>query len=299
MFSTTNPTTDDTQPPVSDDMINHLGNLKKFSVAVINVETTPVKPPRLSTNASSNELTDEVSTQVKKTIKTPRETYHDAVIEIKPDVDDDEETSGKHQSNNHILSQSQRQAMINRKLSAEIECDLNLGGIGYDTYNENNNKNTAISILPETNYPRKQSTTISHHKDSFDKIEAKCRDSANTLSPEDCHSITSSERHERDGRRASFVKRASISIDFMRRKSIERVKHTFSSYKGIIMAMSSSVFFTLTAVIVKYLKDIHPGEMACFRFLGILLFTIPMIITAEVNPLGPRDKRHFLLLRGM
>lgn len=101
------------------------------------------------------------------------------------------------------------------------------------------------------------------------------------------------------GRRPSFVRRASISLDQMRRKSIDVVKVTFSSYRGIVLAMASSVFFTFTAVIVKYLKEIHPGQMACFRFLGILLFTIPMIITAGVNPLGPKEKRHLLLLRGI
>lgn len=100
-------------------------------------------------------------------------------------------------------------------------------------------------------------------------------------------------------RRPSFAKRASISIDIMRRKSVERIQHTFAHYKGIVLAMISSVFFTITTVIVKHLRDVHPGEMACFRFLGILLFTIPMIFTAGVNPWGPRDKRHFLILRGI
>ncbi|KAI1290045.1 Solute carrier family 35 member G1 [Halotydeus destructor] len=71
------------------------------------------------------------------------------------------------------------------------------------------------------------------------------------------------------------------------------------AFKGILLSMLSSVFFTLTAVIVKYLKDVHPGQTACFRFLGILLFTIPMVITANVNPLGPKEKRHFLILRGL
>ena len=31
------------------------------------------------------------------------------------------------------------------------------------------------------------------------------------------------------------------------------------AYSGILCAMASSVFFTLTAAIVKYLKDVHPG----------------------------------------
>lgn len=100
-------------------------------------------------------------------------------------------------------------------------------------------------------------------------------------------------------RRNSFAKRASISIGDFRRKSVDVTKHVVSSYRGIILAMTSSVFFTLTAVIVKYLRDIHPGQMACFRFMGILLFTIPMVITSGSNPFGPRDKRHFLILRGL
>ena len=99
-----------------------------------------------------------------------------------------------------------------------------------------------------------------------------------------------------EGSRRSSLRK---SFNMMRRKSIDRVKLTFNSYRGIVLAMSSSIFFTFTAVIVKYLKDIHPGQMACFRFLGILLFTIPMIITAGVNPLGPKEKRHLLLLRGL
>lgn len=74
---------------------------------------------------------------------------------------------------------------------------------------------------------------------------------------------------------------------------------TFSHCKGVLMAVSSSVFFTGTAVIAKYLKDVHPGETACFRFLGIMLFTIPMVLTAGVHPFGPSNKRHYLLLRGI
>lgn len=32
-----------------------------------------------------------------------------------------------------------------------------------------------------------------------------------------------------------------------------------SAFLGILCSMASSVFFTLTAAIVKYLKDVHPG----------------------------------------
>jgi drug/metabolite transporter (DMT)-like permease len=74
---------------------------------------------------------------------------------------------------------------------------------------------------------------------------------------------------------------------------------SLKSFYGIFFSILSSVFFCLTAVIVKHLQDIHPGQLACFRFLGILLFTVPMIITANVNPFGPPEKRWLLLLRGV
>lgn len=73
----------------------------------------------------------------------------------------------------------------------------------------------------------------------------------------------------------------------------------FKSFYGILFSATSSIFFVLTAAIVKHLEDVDPGQLACFRFLGILLFTIPMVITAEVNPFGPRDKRWLLILRGL
>lgn len=128
-----------------------------------------------------------------------------------------------------------------------------------------------VSILRESNYPKRTSICIAEEEENE-------RPSANSR---------------------SFMKRASVSLSYARRKSIEQVKYTFNHYKGVVLALASSVFFTLTAVIVKYLKDIHPGEMAFFRFAGILLFSIPMLITADVAWFGPRDKRHFLLLRGI
>lgn len=73
------------------------------------------------------------------------------------------------------------------------------------------------------------------------------------------------------------------------------------AFYGIICACISSIFFSLTTVIVKHLTHVHPGQLACFRFLGILLFAIPMVFTANVNPFGPKGNwtiRVYLLLRG-
>lgn len=66
-------------------------------------------------------------------------------------------------------------------------------------------------------------------------------------------------------RRPSFARRASVSIGDFRRKSVDVAKLAVNSYRGIILAMISSVFFTLTAVIVKYLQDVHPGT-DCLSF---------------------------------
>ncbi|CAG2113945.1 unnamed protein product [Medioppia subpectinata] len=44
---------------------------------------------------------------------------------------------------------------------------------------------------------------------------------------------------------------------------------------------------------------IHPGELAVFRFIGILVLTIPLVIRNGSNPFGPPELRHFLLLRGI
>ena len=41
--------------------------------------------------------------------------------------------------------------------------------------------------------------------------------------------------------------------------TVEKCPSRWTAYSGIFCAMASSVFFTLTAAIVKYLKDVHPG----------------------------------------
>ncbi|UXI14462.1 hypothetical protein NH340_JMT00405 [Sarcoptes scabiei] len=52
------------------------------------------------------------------------------------------------------------------------------------------------------------------------------------------------------------------------------------------------------AVIVKYLKNVHPGQLAVSRFCGIFILTIPMIIYYDLDPFGPSELRPLLILRG-
>lgn len=76
-------------------------------------------------------------------------------------------------------------------------------------------------------------------------------------------------------------------------------KENLSLYKGLFYSASSSVFFSLSSVIVKYVHDISPGELAVLRFVGILIFTLPLVIHSREEPFGPRKVRHLLIIRGL
>ncbi|XP_015787948.1 solute carrier family 35 member G1 [Tetranychus urticae] len=70
-------------------------------------------------------------------------------------------------------------------------------------------------------------------------------------------------------------------------------------YKGIVFSALSSIFFSMSSAIVKYLKNIHPGELALFRFIGIFILSVPLVFYHEENFLGPSDLRLFLVFRGI
>lgn len=65
---------------------------------------------------------------------------------------------------------------------------------------------------------------------------------------------------------------------------------------GIIMAIASSFFFSLSSLIVKLVPDVHPVALATYRFAGILLPSLPILIRRSEDPF-PKGKRWLLLLR--
>lgn len=67
-------------------------------------------------------------------------------------------------------------------------------------------------------------------------------------------------------------------------------------YMGLVLATLSSLFFSLCSVIVKSLVEINPTEMAIFRFLGVLLPAIPIVIYKGEHPF-PKGRRLILILR--
>ncbi|XP_064556424.1 solute carrier family 35 member G1 [Drosophila montana] len=78
---------------------------------------------------------------------------------------------------------------------------------------------------------------------------------------------------------------------------LERLKTRVNCpYLGIILATLSSLFFSLCSVIVKGLVDVNPMELASFRFVGVLLPAIPILIYTR-QPVFPEGKRVILLLR--
>ncbi|XP_046739680.1 solute carrier family 35 member G1 [Diprion similis] len=67
-------------------------------------------------------------------------------------------------------------------------------------------------------------------------------------------------------------------------------------YLGLMLAALSSLFFSLCSVIVKGLVDVNPMELAAFRFVGVLLPAIPIVIYKGEHPF-PKGRRIMLLLR--
>lgn len=65
---------------------------------------------------------------------------------------------------------------------------------------------------------------------------------------------------------------------------------------GIVLAALSSLFFSLSSLIVKWLKDVDPLELASIRFVGVLLPAIPILIYKNQSPF-PKGQRLMLLLR--
>lgn len=67
-------------------------------------------------------------------------------------------------------------------------------------------------------------------------------------------------------------------------------------YMGLVLATLSSLFFSLCSVIVKSLVEINPTELAIFRFVGVLLPAIPIVIYKGEHPF-PKGRRLILILR--
>lgn len=67
-------------------------------------------------------------------------------------------------------------------------------------------------------------------------------------------------------------------------------------YLGLILATLSSLFFSLCSVIVKWMTEVDPMALAAYRYLGVLLPAIPIVIYRQED-VFPKGKRIMLLMR--
>lgn len=90
-----------------------------------------------------------------------------------------------------------------------------------------------------------------------------------------------------------------IEVEAIRIKSVNNgyfSKLFCCPYLGLILATLSSLFFSMCSVIVKWRTDIDPMALAAYRYLGVLLPAIPIVIYRE-EELFPKGKRIMLILR--
>lgn len=80
---------------------------------------------------------------------------------------------------------------------------------------------------------------------------------------------------------------------------VEKESGKFLIFKGLLLAMLSGVFYSSVSVIVKKMKNLHPGQLAVYRFIAILVFSMPSAVGSNQNILGPKKLRPLLVLRGI
>uniref|UniRef100_A0A3B4BDB0 Solute carrier family 35 member G1 n=1 Tax=Periophthalmus magnuspinnatus TaxID=409849 RepID=A0A3B4BDB0_9GOBI len=68
---------------------------------------------------------------------------------------------------------------------------------------------------------------------------------------------------------------------------------------GLFYALLSTVFFSIITVLVKTIQGLHAIEISGIRCFFQMLFVAPLLIYHKTGFIGPRDKRIFLLLRGL
>ncbi|KAM6951787.1 solute carrier family 35 member G1 [Aplochiton taeniatus] len=68
---------------------------------------------------------------------------------------------------------------------------------------------------------------------------------------------------------------------------------------GLFYGLLSTVFFSVIALLVKTIRDVHAVEISLVRCFFQMLFLMPLLIYHRTGFLGPRDKRLFLFLRGL
>ncbi|PRD26268.1 UNVERIFIED_CONTAM: Solute carrier family 35 member G1 [Trichonephila clavipes] len=73
----------------------------------------------------------------------------------------------------------------------------------------------------------------------------------------------------------------------------------FLLFKGLFLALMSGIIYSFISVLVKGITNLHPGQLALYRFLALLIFSLPPTVKSGENPFGPTDLQTLLFIRGI
>ncbi|XP_053441154.1 solute carrier family 35 member G1 [Nycticebus coucang] len=68
---------------------------------------------------------------------------------------------------------------------------------------------------------------------------------------------------------------------------------------GLFYTLLSAFLFSLSSLFVKKVQDVHAVEISAFRCVFQMLVIIPCLIYRKTGFIGPKDRRIFLVLRGV
>ncbi|XP_016368796.1 solute carrier family 35 member G1-like [Sinocyclocheilus rhinocerous] len=80
--------------------------------------------------------------------------------------------------------------------------------------------------------------------------------------------------------------------------TVQKEKKTAFPGLGLLYALLASVFFSVTALLVKKIEGLHAIEISAIRCFFQMLFVMPAMIYYNTGFLGPRKMRIYLFLRG-
>ncbi|PRD22025.1 UNVERIFIED_CONTAM: Solute carrier family 35 member G1 [Trichonephila clavipes] len=62
----------------------------------------------------------------------------------------------------------------------------------------------------------------------------------------------------------------------------------FTLFKGLFLGLFSGIFYSLVSVLVKDMKNLHPGQLSMYRFIAFLVCSMPQTVQCGENVLGPK-----------
>ncbi|XP_042911072.1 solute carrier family 35 member G1-like [Parasteatoda tepidariorum] len=76
-------------------------------------------------------------------------------------------------------------------------------------------------------------------------------------------------------------------------------KNTFEVFKVLLLAVISGVFYSCTAVVVKYVDNLDPGQLCLYRHVAILSLNLPEVIKCRQAIFLPKHFRVLLIIRSI